>query len=590
MNNPIERGGGRKITPNVPNQFQRFIQGSFAKNKQVINAYRNEQGTPVESVVRHSTSNAVSVPDNKITPFRRIAEVGTAMATAASIAPMVGVSQVEQYIHLSQPGIVRPASQDNNEAYQRLRVTRNNAQVEKTLSLKVKNSNSISVDNQNIDKGRSIEASAVITDTYGPEVTREWLLQNPQDILAKTDIKDSNGNIIKQYVVLKKIYDSYNNRWNSVVYETHKDTSGVFTEYKALSQSPIGNMRAVATSTDGSVVLGGGEKVLRTSEDSFAISYDSGKTWKDIPWPSNFPISGGAIDIFRINDTTFLVNNANSEGGIGQVIIHINQSTQVATLQPLSLTETIMQTNFNAGSAHDLAIASVDPLTNTIEMASNGSFNLQEGINRYTINYLTGEGTVEHIATVKINGVDINLGYLYGRAIYKDSQGHTHFVSSNRGRQILYDVDMDTKTATELNYFNLLDNKVPDYINGRFFISAVDVTFDASGNKNTWVGGDRANTREWGGVSAVLMNLETGAIYDLAPEIRSSIYRQKDLQRKVINGQEGYEINIYGLGKVFLTPDGKLYFTDRGLGTALPDPLPFKVYVPVVMKAYSGGW
>lgn len=552
----------------------------------VIKYWDEREDTPVEV----DSGNVVSTADAKKKktkgsfPTVKVVAGGVAAGVAISSMP-VDSAPVNT---ANAQAIVRPVDKGIQGAYGRLEVIRHHDDVEADLGL-----NKLS--GQSTESKNTIEAS-VTPDTYGPQVTKEWLEANPQTIWATADITDTTG-VVKQLVVLN----------NGIVYEGHKGTNGLFTDYVGVSQSPMGHARALAVSPDGSKSVMGGEKELRTSEDSLAISYDGEKTWKNIPWPEGWPISGGAKDIVWITNDTFLVNNVSSEGGIGQVIGHVNVSTGEASLQALNLTETLTKTSFNIGGAHDLQVTSYNPLSNTFEIIANGSSNLRTGLIRGTVNSMSGEGNVEHITTVKINingqEQDINLGYLYGRGIYKDSQGHTHFVASNVDRQLLYDIDMDARTATQMDYSKLLDGKgIENYMAGRLRIYAVDAYTDSAGNPKKILAGTYAKFINGVGTPrAVLLNEDGSIFYDLESLLQSGISQQKSLQKKRINNQLGYEVNINGLGKAFipvnedgsLIPNGEIYYTDRGLGTDLPnppDPLPYKLFLSAVTRGYTGGW
>lgn len=612
----------------VPTQFDRFKQNILARNRQTITAiisgnYQKAGESVAEGKTRKEiklgadaiTEAIMGIPEgknkkepaSKIIPFSAVTEAkkqtilekavrATAAAAASAIPALPAIDLPQINSHVQNQAIHRPATQEPQKAYEQLTVIRNKTEVEKTLKLKTSPNSELTA--------KTIEASRTVTNTYGPEVTREWLEANHQDILGKTDITDAAGNVIKQYVLVKKVYDTYYNLWDSVLYETHKDQAGLFTQYKAVAKAP-GNIRAIASSTDGNIVVVGGENPMRSAMDSLKISYEGGKNFHDVPLP--YGIAGGATNIIRINDTTYLINNGNYEGGTGQAILTLDPITKGANIQTVSL-ETVIATNFNAGSAYDLEITNVNPLTHTAEFVSNASYNLGEGIIKYKLDYITGQGTLTVTKTVNINGVETNLGLLYGRAIYIDANGHTHFVSSNPDRRLIYDIDMDEGTATQTSYANLLDNKgIPDYMNGGLDIIPVDVYIDQDGNPKKIYAGAYA---VWGGSRkigprAVLLNEDGSIFFDLGslfnqldPALQSGILRQRDVQKKTINGQLGYELNIWNIGKAFiplnpdgsLIPDAQIYFTDGGLETALPDPYPFKLHLPRVAKSYMGGW
>lgn len=417
-------------------------------------------------------------------------------------------------------------------------------------------------------------------------VTREWLEEHPRYIQGIADVVDKDGNVIRQYVVDydKIIGDPLEDRRSWILYETHLDpTTNKFTEYKATAQlDEIENPLSVTCSSDGQTVIIGGEDPYRSGGVKLLISYDGGRSFKDIPWPEEYGLSGGTFDLLRITEDEHslyvLGNNGAYEGGVGQFIIHINKETQEASIQAAQFIETVQRTNFNIGGANDLQITLIDPFTHTAEMIASGSSLLQKGILLFKdFDYVQGTGTVENITTVEMDGIkNYNLGWLNGGSQYIDAQGHTHFVTSNVDRRLLFDLDLTARTGTKLNYSTLLDNKgIPNYMNGSFVAWTVDVITDAQDNKHTWLGGRYGSTVDYVD-RAVLIHLESGTFYDLAPTNHSNLVDQKNMKLKKINGKSIYNLVVQylGIGAVETNNDGSpilnapVLYPDKGLGSA----------------------
>ncbi len=310
---------------------------------------------------------------------------------------------------------------------------------------------------------------------YGPEVSREFLEAHPVGIRATSYVTDAQGNVTKEYVVLQN-GSLYNSQFDSV--------SKTFSMFSEVSKAPMENPSSLISSNDGNTLLMGGESPIRSGITKVYISNDAGKTWKNIPWP--YQDSGGTIDLLKFTENNLLGNNGNYEGGVGQFVVQIDTSAKTASIKAANF-ETIRATNFNAGSAHDIHIASINPATNKAEMISDGSLNLQQGILLFKdFDYVQGTGTVENITHVTINGVDTELGFLRGGAQYTDAQGHVHYKTSDRTLQLLYDIDLTTRTATRQSVGGLLDNTgVANYADGNLRLSGLDI----NGNY-TWAVGD----------------------------------------------------------------------------------------------------
>lgn len=450
------------------------------------------------------------------------------------------------------------------------------------------------------DTVQRLEVSAEFQNLYGPEVTKAWLEENPQDISAKTDILDSNGEVIAQYVLLR----------SGNLYYTQKDNAtNTFLDYKGIAHIPMENPRSIISSSDGQIVIVGGEDPIRTGKTKVVISYDKGKTWKEIPYPYQY--AGVTTDLFSFTNNIYFSNNGNFERSSSQFIIAINPTNRTTNVRETNF-EIVTAANFNVGDvgkAYDLQLMSVNGETNRVKMVSNGSSYLSEGILLFDLDYTTGNGTVEHINNIPIDGVETNLGYLDGGVTYTDpTNGHRYYKVSNVTRQILYTLDItDPKhvTGTKLNYWGLLNNRgIPNYGNDGLDLYTVDVSFDAQGNQHTWVGGEYFTTVEGLNYAigrAVLLNLETGVFYTFAsdkdPHVHTAatfIY-SKGMQRKVINGQLGYELNIVNQGTTALSgkafvpidangsplPNARTYYTDKGLGSQVPiEPSPTPTPTP----------
>ncbi len=436
-------------------------------------------------------------------------------------------------------------------------------------------------------------------DRYGPEVTQEWLEQNPQGIKATSYVTDANGNVTKQFVLLD------NNR----LYESDLDTkTGLFSDFQGLSQIPIDNPTSLITSSDGKIVIVGGETPKRSGITKLYVSFTGGKplpdgtNWQEITWP--YQLSGGTNDLFRFADGNYLGNNGNFEGGIGQFTISINQKSKIVRLQAASLA-TVQKTNLNLGSAYDLGVTAKGSTGTKVELASNGSLNIQEGFNLiHDFDYTTGSGTVENVTTVKVNGVDTNLGFLYGRGQYTDSQGHMHFVTNNMDRNLLYDIDITTKTATESDYTSWFGGKNLQNYGGIAGIMAIQIIDDGQGNKHVWLGGGYNSTVD-GFPRTVIAHYVLGTnpsidssaltVYDIEPNKHSGILQQKDMQIKTINTQKGIEFIDIGKGFLPINSDGspifgaKPYRTNRGLGGSVVDFLK-RVYIPFSTNGSQAGW
>lgn len=412
-----------------------------------------------------------------------------------------------------------------------------------------------------------------IEQTLAPRLmSRAELEANSQKIKTRTEVVNQAGDVTKEYVVLD----------NKLLYESHMGANQQFSEFKAVGQIPIENPTAIATSSDGNTIIIGGEDPIRSSSTKVLASYDAGKTWKSIPWP--YVLSGTTMDLFRITDDIYLGNNGNYEGGIGQFFVRVDRQTQSARVQAASL-ENIQAARINTGSAYDLSVQSIDITKEEITAISNGSFNLINGFQKIRLNYATGNGVVEQIKTVSIDGQQTELGFLYGRAEYVDSNGHTHFVAYNIDEFTLYDIDTVTNTATRRYTADLLDNSgIPNLMKERFRTSALHIITDANGRRNTWLAG-RYPSRLDGLSRAVLVHLESGKAFELSPT-RPSGVSQRNFSFMRMNGQAGFRINIENLGQAFfpINPDGSPIPNatplndDKGLGSALQG---FRVYAPL---------
>ncbi len=414
-------------------------------------------------------------------------------------------------------------------------------------------------------------------DKYGPEISRECLEVNPQDISATDYVKDATGDVIIQRAVVNR-----NELW-----ESKKDpATGAFSDFKFVSKVSMESVRSMVSSSDGNTVIFGGEDPIRSGLTTLRISSDGGKNMGPIDWP--YQNSAATIDLFRVTDANFLGNNGNYEGGIGPFIISVDPITKKAAVKAASLA-TIQPVSINIGSAHDLGIASIDIANHVADFVSNAAFNLQRGLLIGNIDYINGLGSVKHIKQTLINGTPVELGFLYGNDTYFDDLGHIHVKTSDVDKQVLFDIDTITTEGTALNYANLCDNKnIPDYMKGSLVIATIDVLRDNQGNLHTKTGGGYGSMTDGLG-RAIFVDVDTSECTVLEPKMTSEVSQQKNMLRQKINGQMGYTTIIWRFGQAFIPDGGVPIYTDRNLGGNKNNTNNYNLYLPVISRQSMGG-
>ncbi len=415
-----------------------------------------------------------------------------------------------------------------------------------------------------------IEASGSLTDTLKAPlvVSREWVERNPQNIVAEVDVTDNNGDLTKQFTVLG----------SSVPYETHLD-GNVFTERRALTKIPMGNVQSLGVTTDGQTLIAGGTVARDNNAAGMVfLSSDQGQTWVDKS--SKFNNLEGFTNQVRTAGNTFMANNARFEAGSNQFLYDVVNG-DIVNVRDI----TYQDQNGNpvaVGYAGAMGKMSVDNGIATI--VTNGSNLLEDGLLVLRVDTNAGSGTVQHITQVRVGNTLTNLGYLYGKAFYTDPAGDPHVKAFNFTRRIVFDINLRTLNATETNVAGVLNGKgIKDYQLNTFYANDLRVDIDAQRNIRTRVAGAYSTTN--GDARAAVVTLETGdGFSDLFPATRS-IIGEGGMQLKRINGQLVEDFTIIGRGKAILLPDGQLLFTDGGF----PGQITARAYLPLVTKS-SSGW
>jgi len=444
----------------------------------------------------------------------------------------------------------------------------------------------------------TLEAAPSITEALGPVLlTQQELETSPQEIRSHKFTKDANGNLNASFALHK----------NRFLYKYEMDpvTGKAKSEYKTTSPTkiPMENVLSLHVANDGQFIMVGGEDPIRTGQQKVAASSDGGKTWQNIEF--NFPASGGIIDILPVagDGTKYLLNCGNFDGAPASLYIATVEpggGANKITLKATTIKSSVSSTSIS-GRAHDLGISTFDAATNKIRAVSNGSFTLGSGLNVYDIDAATGNGTVENISMFKINGLDINVGFLDGRAEYTDASGDLHVLSSNTTGGVFYDLNVTKRTGTEFNYEYIMDTKnISDAtrVAGVGTIHIVDSQIYAGGAYMSKRGGTRPLVMSWPmGVNPELTPDKMVA-FPLISTQGGGIDGQNDTVEVRINGKRYWRLNCLGLGEALLafngngTPDptGTFIFPDKGLGkspdapTPTPTPQPpteFRVNIPI---------
>ncbi len=432
----------------------------------------------------------------------------------------------------------------------------------------------------------------IANDMYGPEESLACLESRyPIEIGAVDYSRDADGNVTKEKMVvaadqgLSQPHDYY---------ESTKDpVSGNFSKgFQFRYQIPMNNVTAMASSSSDSFQLFGG------SAEGVAFltltgTFDQGKTFQNTNSPFPGVNAEGIADLVRLTDSKYLGNAISSDGTRiygGLFTLSVNpDNKQISSPQLVSP---------DLGKVNNLLVTSVYTPTHTADFIAAGSYNYQNGLLVGSLDYENNTVTFEHITTATFNGTSYYLGQLSEAKLYKDTQNRRHVKTSGFMDQILYDINIDTpaKEATWLNYANLCDNKLPDYINGSLRIGPIDVYTDAQGNLHTWLGGG-GNKIGWNGVSyAVIVELESDSCAVLTPDVPSGVL---NIQREKFNGQMVEEAIIERTGKASKLGADPVIFTTRGLGIkpVVPTPTPTvtpkptltpvmrpRVYLPIVTK------
>ena len=406
----------------------------------------------------------------------------------------------------------------------------------------------------------------------GPERDLKWVEDNPQNLVATTELTGKEGNVTDKLTVKKQ--DGKN-----ILYKTSFDhDSKVFPEYQPVSEIPMGNVQSIVDL--GKILIAGGEENHTKEDTKIVISYDSGQNWRTVNWP--YGRCGGTVDLLKVSNTVVIGNNGPSDPGVmSQFIINLDLDRQTEKVVPVRWQKDGQ--TIDVGFASDMTIASVDTEKKKVKLVSNLSMSIQQGINVFDLDYKTGEGTMENISSVMINGSKVGLDQLRGRGVYVDDKGNLHLKTSNSIMSYLYDINLVDKTAARLDYANLLDTKgIPNYLPGSLHIYHVDVYIDPKGNLLTKLVGGYGLS---GNTQAVLVDLETTDFINLMPNKHSG---GRSLRRMKINGRNVYEVNIaeYALATVVEGEKTARYVVGGLENTTVPpQTTSSKVFLPNIQKS-----
>jgi len=447
----------------------------------------------------------------------------------------------------------------------------------------------------------TLEAAPSITEALGPVLlTQQELEATPQEIRSHAFTKDATGNLNASFALHK----------NGFLYKYEMDpvTGKAKSEYKTTSpiKIPMENVLSLYVANDGQFMMVGGEEPIRTGQQKVVATSDGGKTWQTIEF--NFPASGGIIDILPItgDSTKYLLNCGNFDGAPASLYIasiDTANGSNAISIKATTIKSTVTSTTIS-GRAHDLGVSTFNASTNKLRAVSNGSYTFGSGLNVYDIDVATGNGTVENISMFKINGQEINVGFLYGRAEYTDANGDLHVLSTNNIGGVFYDLNVTKRTGTEFNYTSMLDTKnVSDAtrVAGFGSIHVIDNQIYAGGAYMSKRGGVRPLMMSWPmGVNPVITPDRSTAFPLVSTNGSDVVGGQKGMVEVKINGKRYWKCNWLRLGETLLpfndngTPDptATFLFPDKGLGknpevpTPTPSPTPkppteFRVNIPI---------
>lgn len=378
----------------------------------------------------------------------------------------------------------------------------------------------------------------------------------PQQLVQAKTVRDETGNV-SQFLALHDngfVYRSFFNP-QTKRYAPFQPTS---------VDQPLHKPSAFATTEDGNAMLMVGEKPRDTLRRIF--SYDGGKTWRDLNLGRRL-IS--ITDVVHIPGTTSFILNVGSK-----------QTTDpdyyVANLNPKEETEEARPVNYsrNTYQRKEVLISRVDRVNTQVEIISVKG---ESGIAVDTVNYQTGK-------VMRREKLDGKLALGTGLATYEDSFSNRHILTSSLSSRVLHDVNRDTGEVRLLPYSDWLIFEG----SRRSFGYNLDLwsffTFHDSLGRVTifFAGGCKAlaNRAYVPVVGTYLIESETSdakphLFYRPVPyTVASADGVPINIQPVRINGQNGVDMIIPGLGKAFLPADvlgnfsaySPLLFPNKGLG------------------------
>ncbi len=386
-----------------------------------------------------------------------------------------------------------------------------------------------------------------------PQELAKFLEDYPDGIAAMSDVKNKEGVVIAQVAAL--VNDN-----KTKICQTKLGTDGLFPDYQTTAELPF-NVSALATSSNGKIMVVGGEQNVARGDTRLSVSLDGGINFTENLW--NLTARSGAVkDLISLgkvgDEEVFLGNNASSIED-GQFLLLVHPDGQV-NLQKIKWNYND-QDDFKPGPAYDLGVISTypDPKDSTnilVKLASNSAFKLAKGLTFFELNTKDASGKIENLTDFNIDGrVVTNLGGLSGRGIYHGPLGEAHYLVSNPDRQVVYDLEPDKKIGTTIRCANILDNsRIANLDQGSFTVGAIKVIVNRQGEKSIIFGGTYQSTADHNS-HAVIVNSRDGKFIDLAPDRLSGIPFQNCLQREVINGYLGFVLNVRNFGKVFVPDD-----------------------------------